>query len=367
MNSARIFSHFRNHSRSFLTAAFIAAFGTVQLIAQTAQPDTATVMRRVFDWQVAHPWSTQHPVDHRWGTRGWVHGAFLTGVMEAFRATNDPAYLDFSRVTSEKNSWQPGSRPRHADDHIVSQTYLELNALAPSAPQIAPTRAVIDKLIAEKPAGRELWHWCDALYMAPPTFAKLTQATGDPRYLDEMDRLYWDVYDALYDPAEKLFYRDKNFLKPREGKKIFWSRGNGWVLAGLARLLDAMPSDHISRPRYVALFRDMSARLLALQPTDGLWRADLLHPAGPHGEVSGSAFFCYAFAWGINQGILPAAEYRPAVDRTWSALLACVDADGKLGWVQPIGYAPGAYDATTSQEYGAGAFLAAGSQMLKLP
>lgn len=334
----------------------------------TSESAIKTTMRRVFDWQVASPWSAQHPVDHRSGNRGWVQGAFLVGVMEAYRGTGDTAYLDYARRTSEANSWQLGPRPQHADDHVVGQTYLELHALEPAPEKIASTIKILDQLVADAPVGRELWWWCDALFMAPPTLAKLAQTTGDNRYLEAMDRWYWDTYLAFYDPAEDLFYRDKRFVFPSSGPKIFWSRGNGWVLAGLSRLLDVLPADHPSRPRYIALFQAMSAKLVAVQPSDGLWRTNLLHPEDHHGEASGSAFFCYALAWGINHGHLPADKYRPVVDRAWRALVDCVDTEtGRLGWVQPIGYAPGAHDATTSQEYGSGAFLAAGSQMLKLP
>jgi unsaturated rhamnogalacturonyl hydrolase len=336
--------------------------------AKTAVTDqsTAAVMRRAFDWQIAHLWSTQHPIDHRWGMRGWVQGAFLTGVMEAYRGTNDEAYLKYARKVAEDNSWKLGPRPDHADDHIVGQTYIELNALSPAAGQIEETRQGIDRVIEKKPDGRKLWWWCDALYMAPPTFAKLAQATGDKRYLEELDRLFWDTTEFLYDPSEKLYYRDEKFFAPVDGKKIFWSRGNGWVLAGLARLLDSLPADHATRPRYEALFRDMAGRIKDLQPADGLWRSNLLHPEDRHGEASGSAFFCYALAWGINKGLLPSAEYRPAVERTWKALLTCISPEGGLVWVQPIGSAPGAYDGTTWQEYGTGAFLSAGAQVMKL-
>lgn len=345
----------------------IASLAALLLVSSAAAADsTAAILRRVFDWQVAHPWSTQHPLTAAHGNRGWVQGAFLTGVMEAARATDDPAYLDYARRTAEANGWLLGARPRHADDHIVGQTYLELYELAPAPEKIASVKTVLDSLVAAPVAGRELWSWCDALYMSPPTLAKLARATGDARYLAFMDAAYWDSYLAFYDPAEALFYRDQRYVFPASGPKTFWSRGNGWVIAGLARLLDVLPADHPSRGRYLALFQAMAHKLLALQPADGLWRSNLLTEDGAHGEVSGSAFFCYAFAWGVNHGVLSAEKFRPAIDRAWPALVACIDAEGRLGWVQPIGFAPGAYDATTAQEYGAGAFLAAGAQLLQL-
>lgn len=341
--------------------------GHADAVASPAATATQVRMRTVFDWQIQHLWSTAQPVEHRWGTRGWVHGAFLTGVMEAYRATSDTAYVDYAIAMAERNSWQLGPRLEHADDYIVGQTYLELHLLHPDAAPIAATQARVDELIAAQPAACKIWWWCDALYMAPPTFAKLAQVTGDPHYLDVMDRWYWETYAALFDPAEHLFYRDERFVNPADGNKVFWSRGNGWVLAGLARMLDVLPADHPSRGRYVDLFKQMAARMVQLQPADGLWRANLLQPEAAHGEASGSAFFCYALAWGINHNFLPAADFRPAVDRAWTALIACVGDDGRLGWVQPIGSAPDAYDATTWQEYGSGAFLAAGAQMLQLP
>ena len=351
--------------RPFLFLCLVSFLAPAAL--RAADESTAAVMRRVFDWQVAHPWSTQQPLTHHHGNRGWVQGAFLTGVMEAYRATGDDAYRHYAEATADANGWQPGARPRHADDHVGGQTYLELYELAPAPHKLEPIKTMLDDLVAAPGAGRELWWWCDALYMCPPTLAKLARITGERRYLDTMDALYWDSYLAFYDPAENLFYRDQRYVFPAEGKKIFWSRGNGWVLAGLARLLDVMPADYPTRPRYVALFQAMAARLVALQPQDGLWRSNLLYPEDQHGEASGSGFFCYALAWGLNHGVLTEAKYRDAVDRTWTALLGCVNPDGLFGWVQPIGHAPGDYDATSSQEYGAGAFLAAGSQVMKLP
>lgn len=347
--------------------SLLATAGSIGVTAvSAAASDTTAVMRKVFDWQIAHPISASKPIDNTHGNRGWVHGAFLTGVMEAYRATGDAAYVDYARRMSEANSWQPGPRLEHADDHIVGQTYLELHAIDPKPGQIEAIRKTIDQVIAKGMTGRALWWWCDALYMCPPTLAKLAQATGDKKYTDALDRWYWDAFAYLYDPADGLFYRDKNFLFPKKGPKVFWSRGNGWVLAGLSRLIDALPADYPERTRYIALFQGLANRLVVLQPADGLWRSDLLHPGDAHGEVSGSAFFCYAFAWGVNNGLLPAEKFRPAIDKTWKSMLECVDAEGRLGWVQPIGFKPGEYSATTYQEYGAGAFLAAGSQVMKL-
>jgi rhamnogalacturonyl hydrolase YesR len=332
-----------------------------------SRPSVTAAMRQVFDWQVAHPWSSERPIDHRHGTRGWVFGAFLTGVMEAWRATGDAAYLDFARSAAEANGWELGPRETHADDFVIAQTYLELAAAAVPGANLTPTRTGVDRLLRHDLTGRKLWWWCDALYMAPPTLVQLARQTGDQRYLEAMDRWFLDAHAHLYDPAEQLFYRDERFFNPADGRKIFWSRGNGWVLAGLARLLDHLPANHPRRERYVALFREMAARIVALQPADGLWRANLLYPEDKHGEASGSAFFCYALAWGIDHGVLPASDYRPAVERTWQALQACIGPDGRLGWVQPIGSAPDAYEADTWQEYGTGAFLAAGAQLLRLP
>lgn len=323
-------------------------------------------MQQVFEWQVAHPWSAQHPPEHRHGPRGWVLGAFLTGVMEAYRGTGDVRYRDHARRVAEQNEWQLGARWKHADDHVIGQTYLELHQEDSASSPIEAVRLTLDRLVDDPAPGRETWWWCDALYMAPPTLAKLAQVTGDRRYLEALDRLFWDSHAALYDPAEQLFYRDHRFFAPADGRKVFWSRGNGWVLAGLARLLAALPANHATRPRYEHLFREMAARLVALQPADGLWRADLLRPTGDHGEASGSAFYCFALAWGLNQGVLKGERYRSAVERAWAALVSCVDDEGRLGWVQPIGFAPEAYDATTWQEYGAGAFLAAGAEVMRL-
>ncbi|MDR1010896.1 MAG: DUF2264 domain-containing protein [Opitutaceae bacterium] len=359
--------------------------GTTGATATPAQIEIAGAMRRAFDWQITHR-TTDKDVDTSSGPRGWVHGAFMTGVMEAYRTTGDAAYLDYAWKTGGGNSWKPGPRPEHGDDHVIGQSYLELAEIDRDRADIKPIVGTFDRLLAEKHDGAKLLWWCDSLYMQPQVWARLTKVTGDPKYLAEMDRLYWESHGFLYDRDEHLFFRDKGYMphdrdfKPvrvkngrndyfleRNGKKMFWSRGNGWVFAGLPRIMDYIPRDDPRRARYEALFKEMAARIVGLQSPDGLWRMGLLDPAAyGHGEESGSAFFIYGLAWGVRTGLLDATVCHPAVERGWRALRACQQPGGMVGYVQPIGAAPGKHSENTSQEYGTGGFLLAASEMYKL-
>ena len=177
------------------------------------------------------------------------------------------------------------------------------------------------------------------------------------------------------DEEEQLFARDMRYVwqgtdedsKEPNGKKVFWSRGNGWVLGGLSLILDDMPKDYKHRDFYVNLYKKMAARILELQHEDGLWRTSLLSPESyNHGEVSGSGFYTFALAWGINNGILDSTEYEPVVKKAWTALTACQQDNGMVGWVQNIGAAPDPANRDSWQNYGTGAFLLAGSEILKL-
>jgi rhamnogalacturonyl hydrolase YesR len=346
-----------------------------------------TIMTRVADWQLAH-FSTQTlnraeadkpeavPED------GWIRATGYAGILAAHRTTGDAKYLDATLAWAERNRWQSGPRPRHADDQCVAQAYAELSFLQPDPRKLAGIRRNFDLMIAEPFWGpvagwskSNNWSWCDALFMAPPAMVRVAQATGDARYLDLMNRMWWETHAYLYDPAEQLFFRDANyFIKPDgsgprtpSGRKIFWGRGNGWVLAGLARTLQYLPGDFRDRPRYVALFRAMADRIAGLQQADGLWRSSLNEPSWyPTKEASCSGMFCFAFAWGVNAGLLDAGRFRPAAERAWQGLVGCVDADGKLGWVQLTGHDPRPVYAGDTLDYGPGAFLLAGEQIVAL-
>jgi rhamnogalacturonyl hydrolase YesR len=213
-----------------------------------------------------------------------------------------------------------------------------------------------------EPDPDERWSWADALFMAPPTYFELTRATGDRRYAEFADREFRATTAFLLDPAEALYVRDSRFLDRRdaEGRRIFWSRGNGWVFAGIARILQAMPPDDPLRGYYVDLFRRMAARLKTLQRPDGAWSSSLLEASTSSSpESSGTGFLVFGMAWGVQSGVLARADYEAAIRAGWAALLRTVDADGRVGFVQQVGDRPESALASDSQFYGSAAFVMA--------
>jgi rhamnogalacturonyl hydrolase YesR len=331
-------------------------------------------MQRVADWQLAHPSA------HK--TTDWTQGAGDAGMMALAGISGDAKYRDAMFALGETNDWKPGPRFYDADDHCVGQTWAELYFLYRAPKMIAPLREKFDAILAKpsavtslafdkagNPYARENWSWCDSLFMGPPTWVRLYAATGDEKYLNFAVKEWWCTTDYLYDKDEHLFFRDSTYFKKTEanGKKVFWGRGNGWVMGGLVRTLQYLPMNHPDRPRFEQLFKDMSAKILTCQQPDGLWRASLLDPDSyPLKETSGSGFYTYALAWGVNQGLLDRAQFEPAVRKAWTALVACVDADGKLTHVQPIGADPKKFAEDSTEVYGVGAFLLAGSEVYRL-
>lgn len=335
-----------------------------KLSAKLNKRDVSVAMRKVADWELkrAEPMFNQD----------WTYAALYAGFMAVPPEADGQRYQDAMLSMAKNFSWQPGPRVPHADDHAIGQTYLELyfKDHDHDPAMIKPIRERMDTVmqLPDNP-DKPLWWWCDALFMAPPVLADLYKATGDHAYLDFMDREWWITSTKLYSPENHLYFRDASYLGKQEsnGKPIFWSRGNGWVMGGLVRVLAYMPPDYPSRNKYVTQFQEMAAEIAALQGKDGLWRPGLLNAdAYPLPENSGSAFFTYALAYGINHNLLDRRKYLPVVEKAWKGLVSHVYADGRLGCIQPIGAAPGQYTATSSYVFGVGAYLLAGSEVYQL-
>lgn len=345
--------------------------------ATNQQRDDREAMIKAMEWQEEHPIYAKGPMD-------WTNGAYYTGVYRSHQATGDAEYLQALIEMAKRNEWKPWERFYHADDLTICSSYLYLNSLGVKGVNMQPTDSIIYNHLYKPHQWKEgtsdgnqkiLWWWCDALFMTPPVLVAYAKLNNDQVYLDEMHKYYMETYNLLFDKEEKLFARDLGYVwtgdsmdvKEANGNKVFWSRGNGWVLGGLALVLDNMPADYEHRPFYENLFKTMAARIKEIQPEDGLWRTSLLCPESyNHGEVSGSGFFTFALTWGINNGFLEKEEYEPVVKKAWNALRACQQESGMIGWVQNIGGSPAPADKDSWQNYGTGAFLLAGSEIIKL-
>ncbi|MDO3643313.1 glycoside hydrolase family 105 protein [Mucilaginibacter sp. L3T2-6] len=331
------------------------------------------MMDKVADWQL-NEWSSKgmrHPA------YDWTNAACYTGLYAFGSMKGNERYLDTLVKIGTKLKWQTGPSRFMADDYCIGQTYSLLSVKYHDRKMMAPFMQLADS-IAGKPHDESLewknniakreWAWCDALFMGPTALSYLSTATHDKKYLDIATKLWWKTTDYLYDPAEHLYFRDGSYLNKKEknGKKVFWSRGNGWVLAGLVRVMENMPSNSPEKAKFEKLYREMASKIASLQQPDGSWHASLLDPASyPVKETSGTGFYCYALLWGLNHNLLAQATYWPVVKKAWAALASSVHANGMLGYVQRIGDSPDMVTAESTEVYGVGALLLTGEQLYK--
>ena len=338
-------------------------------------------MTLVADWQI----NTFDTKRHTSNDLDWTYGALYIGMYdwaelcEAQDASS--RYFDFLRQIGSRNNYGVGRRKYHADDICVGQTWLrmgnkyndpQMKAATINRANFVQTHPSAETMKLDYRNGKTLerWTWCDALFMAPPVYVQLYNETGEKRYLDFMKKEYLETYNLLYDKSEHLFYRDFRYIGKQEanGAKVFWGRGNGWVIAGLANMLKVYPkSDKEGYKFFKRLFVELATRLSALQQPDGYWHASLLDPAAyPSPETSSTGFITYGLAYGINAGLLSKSKFLPVVEKGWNALCRAVESDGMLGWVQPVGADPQKVKRSDTEVYGPGAFLSAGCEVYKL-
>lgn len=361
--------------KNIFTPALLFVFISVAVQAQKRQkaPDVYAAMEKTARWQMEdisrNGW--------KYPTTDWTVGAYLTGQMAWAKLSGNVKDLDFLKSVGVRNNWKGGPERFFADDYCVGQTYAELFMKFNDSAMIKPMLELGEDILRQPHNESFVWNfegglhnrewaWCDALFMGPPTLAYLYKVSGDFKFLDGMNTLWWKSTNWLYDTTEHLYYRDSRFFDKREknGAKVFWSRGNGWVIAGIARILTLMPKDYPARKGYEEIFKDMAHKIAGLQHSDGTWHASLLDPASyPAKETSGTGFFTYALAWGINNGLLSYREYYPVISKAWEALQQCVHENGKLGYVQVPGAAPEKVSFDDSEVYGVGAYLLAGTEL----
>lgn len=312
----------------------------------------------------------------------WTRAVYYEGLMALHKIDPQKSYYDYAVSWGENHKWglRNGIQTRNADDQCCGQTYIDLYLLDKKDERIKDIKASIDLMVASEKVSD--WTWIDALQMAMPVYAKLGTIYKDDRYFEKMYALYTHTKtkeggNGLYNPEEKLWWRDKDFLPPYKtpaGKNCYWSRGNGWIVAALARVLEIMPKDAPHRAEYQNMLLDMLAALLPLQRTDGYWNVSLTDPTDFGGkEVSGTTLFIYGMAWAINNGLVKSKTYNAAIVKAWNAIESeCLHPDGFLGFVQGTGKEPKdgqpvTYDSKPDfEDYGLGCFLLAGTEIYKM-
>jgi rhamnogalacturonyl hydrolase YesR len=323
-----------------------------------------SIMNRVNDHQFK--------VSRRKENRNWKQATYYTGVMAFYQATKDQKLLNQAISWSSKHDWEVGNELMFpANRFTCVQTYLEIFFHTKDTSQILKAKKYMDsRLSLTEPAYLRGWYYIDALYVGPPAFVMMSVATGDDKYIKYINPVFWEVADQLYDEETGLFYRDSEARfneKSKNGKKVLWSRGNGWVMASLPRILSYLPKDDPYYEKYQSLLRTMANTLKGLQNEDGLWRVNLDDPDEyPMPESSGTAFFTYALTWGINNNILDPQIFEPVVKKAWKGLCGAVNEEGKVCWGQSVARGPRKVNKEDSDAYVSGAFLLAGSEMLKL-
>lgn len=353
--------------------------------ASTNGPTEAEQVRAIIDRVNTH-WQTHNKPEVR---PFWDNAAYHTGNMEAYFLTKNERYRAYSEMWADHNAWRGAKSENRAqwqykpygesddfvlfgDYQICFQTYVDLYNLDPEPHKIARAREVMEYQMSTPQC--DYWWWADGLYMVMPVMTKLYRVTGNPTYLEKLYEYICYSDSIMYDDQTGLYYRDAKYVYPDHqsvnGKKDFWARGDGWVLAGLAKVLKDLPAEYEHRQFFVDKYLAMAKTVAAIQQEEGYWTRSMMDPDhAPGPETSGTAFFTYGLLWGVNNGYLAESEYMPTIRKGWSYLIeTALQEDGRIGYVQPIGEKaiPGQIvDANSTANFGVGAFLLAACEYVR--
>lgn len=342
--------------------------------------------------RVNNTWQESHPGPEYGGTKAglsafWDNAVYHTGNMEAYALLKEQKWLDYSMAWAERNNWMGASEPDQTkwkyknygegkdyvlfgDWQICFQTYLDLYEYAkdPHDKMVARAKEVMGYEAYSD--ANDYWWWADALYMVMPVMTKMYNLTGDEAYLEKMYQNWKYANSIMYDQETGLYFRDGKYVYPKhktgEGKKDFWARGDGWVMAAFAKVLKDLPKKNKHRKEFIKYYQKMAEGVLKCQQAEGHWTRSMHDPyQAPGYETSGTALICYSLFWGINNGYLP-KKYAPEATRAWIYLKTlALQPDNTIGYVQPIGEKaiPGqVVNQKSTSNFGTGAFLLAASE-----
>ncbi len=307
----------------------------------------------------------------------WKWAVYFLGLESVREATGRAEYADRILAWGKRNGWDPSvpdTPTSNPDNRAAIQVWLQ----ADRAGLPVELEAAADLMAEDATAPASTYWWIDSLFMGLPLWPMWAERSGDSgagrRSAEFYDFLKEDAVTkwrpectpgGLFDETENLWWRDCRYVGERDelGNKVFWSRGNGWVLAAMARMVEELPAPGPERAEYAAMLQRMAARLVTLQGEDGLWRSSLLSPSlFPEPETSGTALMLYAIASGVRGGVLDEAVYRPALERGWEGLASAIDDSGFVSHCQAVGEAPGPSSTTESTPFCVGAVALAAAE-----
>ena len=302
----------------------------------------------------------------------WRAGTYFVGCMAAYRMTGKKAYLDAAVKWAQDSQWSFYMNTKHqliptyyknADNITCAQVYFELLDLLPGCG--TDEKILHDLLLTIEDAESDYWAWCDLIYMGLPTYHLYAGRYHDDRFIEKAHQLFLNIRDerGLYDREAHLWYRDENWLPDKKltpgGRKVFWGRGNGWVLAGRARGMEFLDKDAKYYEEYQKVFCEMAEALLPWQQEDGMWRCSLIDPKQYDiPEASATALISYGLAKGIELGVLDREKYLPVVLKAFGVMKSmCIDEEGRLGYVQGVAGWPGPVTPEGTAGYAVGTFI----------
>lgn len=370
----------KKHCKSLLLLAIMLVVGGGVWAKPTEAEQVRAIIERVNNYWQQH---NTKPVNSF-----WEHAAYHTGNMEAYFLTGKEEYRAYSEAWAKHNEWKGAKNNNKAewkysygesdayvlfgDFQICFQTYIDLYNVDPANYKIARAREVMEYQMSTPQ--NDYWWWSDGLYMVMPVMTKLYNITRNPLYLEKLYEYVKYADSIMYDEEEGIYYRDAKYVYPQHksanGKKDFWARGDGWVLAGLAKVLKDLPQEYKHRDFFVQKYVRMAKSIAAIQQPQGYWTRSMMDPEhAPGPETSGTAFFMYGMMWGVNNGYLSEAEFMPTIQKAWNYLQkTALQKDGKVGYVQPIGEKaiPGQIvDANSTANFGVGAYLLAACEYVR--
>lgn len=369
---------------TFINCSLVGLALTSSVAAFSATTKQSKEVRAIID-KVNTYWQSNNAPEVR---AFWDNAAYHTGNMEAYFLTGNDAYREYSEKWAEHNQWKGAKSNDRAnwkysygesDDYVLFgdwqicfQTYADLYNILPDDKRIRRAREVMEYEMSTPK--HDYWWWADGLYMVMPVMTKLHKITGNKQYLDKLYEYITYSDSIMFDPEENLYYRDGKYVYPKHksanGKKDFWARGDGWVLAGLAKVLKDLPAEYEHRKFFEDRYRNMADAVVNSQRPEGYWSRSMLDEEhAPGYETSGTAFFTYGLLWGINNGYLNDPKYLDAAQKGWNYLKnVALQKDGRVGYVQPIGEKaiPGqVVDSKSTANFGVGAFLLAACEYVR--